>query len=389
MEYLERRIDASACRDVLRSPSLVTTRFAQVPFPADPTVQRMLQQLVGGRGVAGVVMGLLDEAGPRPPIAHGGAGPGALPIDGESVFEIGSMTKVFTGILLADMVRRGEVELADPVADLLPSNVRVPARGGKVITLLDLTTHFSGLPYMPTNLAPANPANPFADYGLNELYECISSYQLQRDPGDAFEYSNVAVALLGQALSFRAGTPYAALVSDRILRRLGMTHTAVTLTPWMERHLVRGHDRAGNPVANWDFPAVPGMGGLRSTMNDKLAFAAANLSSEETDLTSAMRDSHRGLRQVVGDPKYPGMPTAFKHGRVGLNWFSSRPRERRIMWTAGLTAGYSSFLGLDLEARRAVVVLTNTGRNSVDYVGFHLLDPTVPWPQGAESGVRR
>jgi CubicO group peptidase (beta-lactamase class C family) len=219
--------------------------------------------------------------------AHGNPGPDALSLDGESVFEIGSMTKVFTGILLADMVRRGEVDLADSVADLLPPDIRVPARSGKMITLLDLTTHFSGLPFMPTNLAPANPENPFEDYTVKQLYECISGYDLQRDPGDRFEYSNVAVGLLGHVLALRAGTTYAALVSDRILRRLGMSHTAVTFTPWMKDHLVRGHDRAGNPVANWDFPALAGMGGLRSTMNDMLAFAAANLSSRDRIATAA------------------------------------------------------------------------------------------------------
>jgi serine-type D-Ala-D-Ala carboxypeptidase/endopeptidase len=341
----------------------------------------MLRQLADSHRITGIVVGLVDEAGARRVIAHGDPGRGALPIDGESVFEIGSMTKVFTGILLADMVRRGKVELADPVADLLPPHVHVRTRNGKAITLLDLTTHFSGLPYMPKNLAPAKPENPFADYTVDQLYEAISGYELERDPGDAFEYSNHGVAALGHVLSLRAGKTYAALVSDRILRRLGMIHTAVTLTPWMEEHLVRGHNRAGKPVANWDFPATAGMGGLRSTVNDMLMFAAANLSSEETDLTSAMRDSHRGLRQTGEGVKYPGMASAFKEGRVGFNWFISRPGQRRITWTVGLTAGYSTFLGLDIEARRAVVVLTNTGMNNVDYAGFHLLDPAVPVPQ--------
>ena len=149
-------------------------------------------------------------------IAHGDPGPGARPFDGESVFEIGSMTKVFTGILLADMVRRGEVELADPVADLLPRDVRVPERNGKPIKLLDLTTHFSGLPMNPTNRAPVEMhENPYAGYTVSRMYEFLSSYELPRDPGDAIEYSNIGVALLGHALSLRAGmTTYEALVSD-------------------------------------------------------------------------------------------------------------------------------------------------------------------------------
>jgi CubicO group peptidase (beta-lactamase class C family) len=368
------RFATAVCAFLLLTMSATT----QGRLPSDSAVKAMLQQLVDGHGIRGIVVGLLDEAGTRRVFARGNPGPDARSLDAESVFEIGSMTKVFTGILLADMVRRGQVEPADSVADLLPPGTRVPARNGKMITLLSLTTHFSGLPLMPTNLAPANPENPFADYSVRQLYEGLSGYVLQRDPDDRFEYSNVGVALLGHVLALRAGTTYEALVSDRILRPVGMSHTAVTVTPWMKDHLVRGHNSAGNPVANWDFPTLAGMGGLRSTMNDLLAFAAANLSSEDTGLTLAMRMSHRGLRQIGEGVEYPGLPSAFRQARVGFNWFISRPGERRITWTVGLTSGYSTFLGLDLEARRAVVVLTNTGLNNVDYVGFHLLDSTVP-----------
>src|SRR5688572_27891642 len=198
---------------------LTPPAFSRVPFPADSTVQAMLQQLVKNDGIRGIVVGLLDEAGTRDVFALSNSGSNALQLDGESVFEISSMTKVCTGTRLPDMVRRGEVELADSATNLLPPDVGVPARNGKMITLLDLTTHFSGLPLMPTNLAPAKPENPFADYTVKQLYECISGYDPQRDPGDRFEYSNIGAGLLGHVLELRAGTTYASLVSDRILRR--------------------------------------------------------------------------------------------------------------------------------------------------------------------------
>ena len=390
MQYLTRTAMMLRLAATVSVLFLVTTSAStQAPLPSDSALQAMLRQLVDSHKIRGIVVGLLDKAGPRRVFARGDPGANALPLDGDSVFEIGSMTKVFTGILLADMVRRGEVELADSVADLLPSDIRVPARNRKAITLLDLTTHFSGLPLMPTNLAPANPANPFADYTVKQLYECISLYELQRDPGDRFEYSNLGVALLGHVIALRNRTTYTALVSNRILRELGMTHTGVTLMPRMKDHLVQGHDRNGNPVTNWDMPDVPGMGGLRSTTNDMLTFAAANLSRAESDLILAMQKSHRGLRQVGEDAEYPGIPSAFRQARVGFNWFSSRPGQRRITWTVGLTAGYSTFLGLDIEARRAVVVLTNTGGHNIDYVGFHLLDPTVPLSPARPAGVVR
>ena len=171
MQYLKRTAVAPRLATMVFALLLLAPRaFSQVPFPADSTVQAMLQQLVNNHGIRGIVVGLLDEAGTRRVFVHGNSGPNALSLDGESVFEIGSMTKVFTGILLADMVQRGEVELADPVADLLPPHVRVPSRNGKVITLLNLTTHFSGLPFMPTNLAPSD-RGPFADYSVSHLYE--------------------------------------------------------------------------------------------------------------------------------------------------------------------------------------------------------------------------
>jgi D-alanyl-D-alanine-carboxypeptidase/D-alanyl-D-alanine-endopeptidase len=139
--------------------------------------------------------------------------------------------------------------------------------------------------------------------------------------------------------------------------------------------------------------ATAGMGGLRSTMNDMLTFAAANLtaadiSSDDNGLAAAMRTSPRALRQTGEVSDYPGIPTAFREGSVGFNWFNSRPGERQVTWTEGLTGGYSSFLALDIRARRAVVVLTNTGLNSVAFLAFHLLDPTVPVP-GAHPGDRQ
>jgi Beta-lactamase len=209
---------------------LATSATTQARLPSDAPVKAMLQQLVDSHGITGIVVGLLDQAGTR---------------------------RVFA--------------LGNPGADARP-------------------THFSGLPLMPTNLAPANPANPFADYTVNKLYEGLSNYDLARNPGDRFEYSNIGVALLGHVLALRAGTAYEALVSDRILRPVEMSHTAVTLTPWMKDHFVRGHDRTGKPVANWDFPTLAGMGGLRSTMNDLLAACHQHSSKDVWDSTGSAPD---------------------------------------------------------------------------------------------------
>jgi D-alanyl-D-alanine-carboxypeptidase/D-alanyl-D-alanine-endopeptidase len=330
----------------------------------------MLEEMVRDGRTVGIVVGLLDSDGSRRVFAHGSSGSGA-PLDGESVFEIGSITKVFTGILLADMGRRGEVELTAPVARQLPPQVRVPSRNGKEITLLDLATHRSGLPMLPDNFPESDP-NPFADYTVESMYEFLSRYELPRDPGESFEYSNLGMGLLGHALALRAGTTFEALLKERVLTPFGMIHTAITPTPEMERRQARGHDRAGYPWPNWDWLTLHGAGALRSTVNDMLKFAAANLSGDTMAVHAALRDAlqmHR--KSTEGD-----------HGS-GLGWGIGREGGRVFAAHDGRTYGYSSQLALALTDRRAVVVLTNSYSNGVDGLAAHLLDPTAPLPKAS------
>jgi CubicO group peptidase (beta-lactamase class C family) len=141
-----------------------------------------------------------------------------------TMFELGSITKVFTSLLLADMVDRGEVRLDDPVAMYLPKGVVLPSRNGKQITLTDLATHSSGLPRDADNLDLMQ-VNPLARYGPSQLYEFLARYTLSRDPGEKFGYSNLAVSLLGHALTLRAGKSYEELLRTRILEPLGMQDT--------------------------------------------------------------------------------------------------------------------------------------------------------------------
>ena len=166
------------------------------------------------------------------------------PLNGDTLYEIGSITKVFTSLILADAVERGEVALTDPVAKFLPEKVKVPERGGRSITLQDLATHTSGLPRMPTNFSPKDPGNPFADYSVENMYAFLGGYQLTRDIGSQYEYSNLGAGLLGHALTLRTrSTDYESLVHARVLAPLDMTSTAVTLSPSMKSRLAAGHCR--------------------------------------------------------------------------------------------------------------------------------------------------
>ncbi len=283
-------------------------------------------------------------------------------LDGDTVFEIGSITKVFTAILLADLVGEGDVALETPVQRLLGPDVTVPTRNGAEISLLHLATHSSGLPRLPSNLQPSNAANPYADYTVAQLHEFLSSYELERDIGETVEYSNLGAGLLGHALALKEGTDYGTLVSTRLLEPLGMSDTSISLTPSQQERLAAGHSVQLRPVANWDLPTLAGAGALRSTVNDMLTFVEANLGLGESPLQAAMAVTHAPQRDFPA----PNM-------QIGLGWITRRGHGRELHWHNGGTGGYRSFLGFDLESQTGVVVLSNSG-DGVDDLGFHLLD---------------
>jgi serine-type D-Ala-D-Ala carboxypeptidase/endopeptidase len=333
---------------------------AQSSFPSAADIQAIARKGIPIEGKSGVVIGLLSPTGEKRVVAVAD-----VPFDGRTLFEIGSITKVFTGILLADMIERGEVRLEDPVAQFLPDGTPVPSRNGKQIRLVDLATHSSGLPRMPSNFAPADPSNPYADYSAERLYEFLRGHTLTRGIGERAEYSNIGVGLLGHALSRRAGTSYEALVTERILEPLGMANTRIVLRPEDRARLAPGHSPSGMPVPNWDLDALAGAGALRSSTDDMLKFLEANINPPENRVGRAIR--------AAQTPRVTFNDTM----RVGLLWLTQKTMfGRTVVWHNGGTAGYRTFIGFDPERRVGVVVLSNRS-NSVDRIGQHLLDPRV------------
>src|SRR3954471_19068983 len=272
-------------------PAVPSTQ-ARAALPTDAEILAIIKQRVDDKRSAGMVVGVIDPDGRRRVVAYGDPGPGQPPLDGNSVFEIGSISKVFTSTVLAELVQEGKVHLDDPAQKYLPAGVKLPTRGDKVITLGSLSEQNSGLPRMPGNFTPANPANPYADYTVQQMYDFLSGYQLTRDPGELFEYSNLGVGLLGHVLSRATGQSYEEMERQRVWVPLGMTNTAITLTPWMKSHLALGHGDNGQVVANWDLPTLAGAGAIRSTTNDMLKFLDANLHPERGPLQRAMAFAH-------------------------------------------------------------------------------------------------
>lgn len=347
--------------------------LAQAPVPSgiasDAEIQKILAERVDTyRQSVGVVVGVIEPSGRRI-VTYGHASTNAsIPLNGDTLFEIGSMSKVFTSLLLAEAVQRGEVALTDPISKYLPANVKVPERG-RAITLQDLSMHHSGLPRMPGNFKPADPENPFADYSVDQLYQFLSTYQLTRDVGAMYEYSNLGAGLLGHILALRAGMDYESLVKTRITGPLGMTSTAITLPPPMQARLAPGHDRTLRPTKNWDITSLAGAGALRSSANDMLTFLAAEMGYTQSALAPAMKAMLQPRRPAVGPP---GL-------EVALAWHIITANGKTIVWHNGGTGGYRTYFGFDPEARTGVVVLMNASSLAgPDDIGRHILNPQNP-----------
>jgi len=311
-------------------------------FPTNDEVRAILQQRIAeGRGV-GLVVGLLEADGSSRVVFAGSAGPDARPLGERTLFEIGSITKAFTGALLAEMARLGEVNLLDPVSRHLPEGVLPRSRAGREITLVDLATHTSALPRMPDNFTAADARNPYADYSAAKLHEFVSGHELQRDIGAAIEYSNVGMGLLGHALSRAAGSTYEEALRSRILRPLGLQNTTITLGAEQRERMAQGHDRSRDVVPLWDIPALAGAGALRSDVVDMLRWLAANMNEPSSELERTLRQTHAPRAAFDG----PAGPDSMF---IGLGWVIQSVGGSRIVWHNGGTGGFYSFAGFDPE----------------------------------------
>ena len=313
---------------------------------------------------SGVTIGVLSHGAQRV-WSYGTANP-------DSVFEIGSITKTFTGLLLAQLTAQGTVRMDEPVRELLPAGTVAKPASGTEITLQDLSDQHSGLPRMPDNFHPANASNPYADYDSKLLYAFIAKHGVALPANAPFGYSNVGVGLLGQALANAAHQSYAQLLRTQIAGPLGMSNTGTALSAAMQAHFIAGYDAAHRPAHAWDLDALSGAGGIRSNAADMLTYLAAQLHPDRLPaqvltqpngktLPAAIAASH-----VVRGQAVPGM-------YIALNWF--RIDETGSYWHNGATGGYSSYALFDPQQDFALVVLSNTSagpRNFTDALGMHV-----------------
>lgn len=342
-----------------------------LPSLAPDSVHDLLTARVdAGRDSVGYVAGLVDGGVTQLVTAGQSGAADGRALGGDTVFEIGSLTKVFTALLLADMVQRGELALSDPVAKYLPPEVHLRDYDGKPMSLLDLATYTSGLPRMPGNIKPADPQNPYASYTTAQLYDAVSAYVPRYYPGSHYEYANFGFALLGQVLSLHAGRSYEELLLARVCEPLGLDDTRITLTSGMTARLAPGHDDALRPVSNWDLPAVAGAGALRSTANDLLRFLACCTGRVQTPLTRAAATLLDVRRQTDIVNQY-----------AASGWFVRTQYGDELVWKDGDTGGYSAFIAYSTQTPRAAVLLANSRSPfTTPEIGKHLVDPAFPAP---------
>jgi CubicO group peptidase (beta-lactamase class C family) len=286
----------------------------------------------------GAVIGVVDR-GRRLILAYGDAKP-------SSIFEIGSITKTFTGLMLARMAVQGKVRLEEPVRELLPEGT-VAKPTGEEITLLDLATQHSGLPRLPDDLNLANQADPYADYTAAKLYAFLAGHGVAKPANAGFSYSNLGVGLLGQALSNRSETTYPEVLKKEITEPLGLKDTAIKLSREQESRLAQGHSAQHRPARPWNMDALAGAGAIRSTANDMLTYLEAQL---HPDSVSGMAGAIKLSQELRGDVS-AGM-------KIALAWIYNTNTGN--YWHNGATGGYSSCALFNHERDYGVVVLYNT-----------------------------
>lgn len=328
------------------------------------SIDAIVQPVIENGWVAGAVVGIITPEGD---VVFGYGGKrlkGKDVPDGDTVFSIGSISKVFTSMAMVQMALDKELVYKDPVQKYLSESVVVPTYKNKKITLADLSMHISGLPRMPDNFKPKDPYNPYKDYKVKDLYAFLTGHQLVRYPGSKYEYSNLGAGLLGHVLAVKKGVGYEDVIKEIVLKPLGMLETGIKLKGVKKKRYAQGHDWDLKRMKYWGFDVLAGAGALRSTAHDMLKFLSANLGLTKTPLKKAMQIMQRPRRR------------AFGNNSIGFGWLMQNHRGHRVIWHNGGTYGFSSWAGFVKSRRVGVVVLSNTATfmsGVVDKIGLDVL----------------
>jgi len=277
-----------------------------------------------------------------------------VPPTENTIYEIGSITKTFTGAVLAEMVAEGKVKFEDPISQYLPKDI-CNWSSEKAITLEELSTHSSGLPRLPGNLMKEmifNMENPYKNYTVTDMYDFLKGYTPKAKKKRKVDYSNLGVGLLGHILAQVDGVSYEEMVSNRIFQPLEMDNSMIEIAAGK---MVQGHDGIGKPTSQWDLPTFAGAGAIRSTTTDMMKYLMANLSNKKP-----YADTHPPRKEMSDFQK------------IGLAWISQKKGDLAFTWHNGGTGGFMTFTGFSKEKQVGVIVLANASQG-VDAVGVRIL----------------
>ncbi len=347
--------------------------------PLREAVSALLDDRLALAGPGSVVVGVIRD-GRRLVIGRGDSGrPDGGPADGRTLFQIASLTKPFTGTILAEMIRTGRVAAADPLERHLARASPVPTYDGRPIRLRDLATHTAGLPNVPETPRFSwnrldDQSNPYKPLTRDEVRSWLSGYSLPVSPGTRFRYSNVGMAVLGEALAAAAGTSYETLLKRVVTERFGLGDTTLRLSPEQQRRKAVGHAR-GAVVPDWEAPAMQPSFGLYSTADDLLRWLSANLGgcgAREGGGCDAAATATLALAQAVQvDGRALADPGALGQGAMALGWFVAWAGDGSpILWHSGSTGGFNAYIAFSRAHRWAVVALSNSDPDRVTADGL-------------------
>jgi len=268
-------------------------------------------------------------------------------INADTLFQIGSISKTFTALALANMVNEGKIKLTDHVQNYLPEQVKLPVKNGKHITFLSLSNHSSGLPRLPTNMPFSNPLNPYADYTVEMMYQFLNDYKLPREVGEGHEYSNLGAGLLGHVLALIDHNSFQGMVTDRVLTPLKMLNTFVTIPALKTDLLSNGHNDQLGVTEHWQLPTLAGAGALNSSATDMANYLKANMSKELLSEDFTLSHTSTG---PFGNPDT----------EIGLGWIIIKGKDNRYYMHNGGTGGFRSFIAFDPKQQKGIVILTNS-----------------------------
>ena len=285
-------------------------------------------------------------------------------IDANTAFEIGSVSKTMTAVLLADLIGQGKASLDDPLAACLPEGTSVPAFEGLPILLRHVVTHTSGLPALPSRLGATSMEDPYSNLTEEALLASLGDVVLSAAPGTTSEYSNFASMVLSYAVARRAGSDLEGLLKQRLFAPLGMDKAYVNDRPEGVRAAV-GHTPNTQPAPAWNFATnLAGVGGVRATLDDMVRYVQGNLGLIESSISPALEFAQR----QVGEKQ-----------EMAMNWMLVPVAGRTVHMHEGGTGGFSAFVSVDRDRQRGVVILSDTAWSSIGNLGslgLHLVDPS-------------